>query len=268
MYMDVHWGVGASPDEVAQAHDLDLEVQEKYGVKYMRYWHNQEEQSVYCLVEAPNLASAMRVHREAHGLMPDELIEVTIEEVDRFLGARRNTHSGSDPADGGFRAIMFTDLEGSTELAQAVGDAAFHELLHEHDALIREQLALAGGDEIKHTGDGFLAAFTLASNAVECAIGIQKALATREASGAAHALRVRIGISAGEPVNDHQDIFGAAVMLAARVCTEADGFQILASRVIGDLCIGKQFEFKDMGDASLKGFSEPVRLLEVAWVAE
>ena len=200
--------------------------------------------------------------------MPDELIEVTLEEVDRFLGTRRDTSSGTDLSDGGFRAIMFTDLEGSTQLAHAVGDAAFHELLREHDALIREQLALSGGDEIKHTGDGFLAAFTLASNAVDCAIRIQKALAEREAAGASHALRFRIGVSTGEPVSDHQDIFGAAVMLAARVCTEANGCQILASRVIGDLCIGKPFEFNDMGDASLKGFNEPVRLLEVAWVAE
>ncbi len=62
--MDVHWGVGATLDEVAQAHELDLEVQSKYGVKYLRYWHNQDEHSVYCLVEAPNLSSAMQVHSE------------------------------------------------------------------------------------------------------------------------------------------------------------------------------------------------------------
>ncbi len=75
-----------------------------------------------------------------------------------------------------------------------------------------------------------------------------------------------MGVSAGEPVSDHDDIFGAAVQLAARVCATASAEQILASRVIGDLCIGKPFEFRDFGHADLKGFEQPVQLLEVAWV--
>ena len=77
LYMDIHRNVeGLSPQAVAEAHQKDLEVQDEYGVKYHRYWYNDETGEVFCLAEAPSKEAAEAVHREAHGLTADEIIEV------------------------------------------------------------------------------------------------------------------------------------------------------------------------------------------------
>jgi hypothetical protein len=77
LYMDIHHHVeGLTADAVAHAHEADLKTQEKYGVKYLRYWFDDSSGKVFCLVEAPNKEAAIAVHREAHGLVADELIEV------------------------------------------------------------------------------------------------------------------------------------------------------------------------------------------------
>jgi adenylate cyclase len=79
------------------------------------------------------------------------------------------------------------------------------------------------------------------------------------------AIGVRIGLNAGEPVAEDEDLFGTAVQLAARVCDKAEAGQILASNVVQELAAGKGFDFDDQGEASLKGFEKPVRLHEVRW---
>jgi len=77
LYMDIHRNVeGLTPEAVAEAHKKELEVQDEYGVKYHRYWYNDETGEVFCLAEAPSKEAAEPVHREAHGLVADEIIEV------------------------------------------------------------------------------------------------------------------------------------------------------------------------------------------------
>ena len=78
LFMDIHKGVdGLTAEAVIEAHKRDLETQEKHGVKYLQYWYNEEEGAVFCLFEAPNKEAGSTVHREAHGLVADEIIEVT-----------------------------------------------------------------------------------------------------------------------------------------------------------------------------------------------
>ena len=262
IYMDVHRNVKAQPEDIAIAHSMDVQVQSKYNVRYTRYWHNQESGCVYCLVEAPSIADAIRVHKEAHGLIPDQLIEVTMDQVDAFLGAQKSTPSGTDPSDGGLRVMMFTDIASSTALAGQLGDQRFHELLKTHNIVIRDALNRYAGTEAKHTGDGILASFASVSQAVECAMAIQRAFAARNLNAPAPPIHVRVGLTAGEPVADHKDLFGASVNLAARVCATAQPGQILVSNVVRELCLGKPFVFFDIGDVELKGFSPFVRLME------
>ena len=77
LYMDIHQHIeGLTEEAVEGAHQKDLEVQKKYGVKYLKYWFDEASGKVFCLVEAPNKAAAEAVHREAHGLVADELIDV------------------------------------------------------------------------------------------------------------------------------------------------------------------------------------------------
>jgi hypothetical protein len=77
IYMDIHKGVeGLTPEAVAEAHKMDLETQEKHGVKYLNYWYNEEDGTIFCLSEAPSKEAAEAVHREAHGMVADEIIKV------------------------------------------------------------------------------------------------------------------------------------------------------------------------------------------------
>ena len=268
IYMDVHRNLKAQPDEVAMAHSMDLQVQSKYNVRYTRYWHNQETSCVYCLVEAPSISDAIRVHKEAHGLAADQLIEVTMDQVEAFLGSQKPTHSGTDPKDGGFRVVMFTDIADSTTLTGQLGDQRFHEVLRTHDAVIRKALNRHSGTEIKHTGDGIFASFTSVSKGVKCAVEIQRTLGAPKLDSGIQPIMVRVGLSAGEPVSDHKDLFGTAVNLAARVCAFAQPGQILISNVIRELCLGQPFVFSEIGEAKLKGFAQPLRLHEVRWMSD
>ena len=164
--------------------------------------------------------------------------------------------SGVDPRNGPFRTLLFTDLESSTALTQSLGDAKAQEVVHGHNDAVRAALAAHDGEEVKHTGDGIMAAFGSAVAAVKAALQIQHDLAGAE-------VRVRIGLNAGEPIAEDDDYFGTAVQLAARVCDRAEPGQVLVSNVVRELCAGKGFAFTDQGEATLKGFPEPVRLFVV-----
>ena len=76
LYMDIHEIHGATPEDVAKAHAADVEVQQKYGVNYLKYWVNENEGKIFCLVDAPNAEAASCVHREAHGLVAEKIIQV------------------------------------------------------------------------------------------------------------------------------------------------------------------------------------------------
>jgi class 3 adenylate cyclase/pimeloyl-ACP methyl ester carboxylesterase len=173
--------------------------------------------------------------------------------------------ASSAPVSAGFRTIMFTDMEGSTALTQRLGDAEAQSLVRLHNAIVGEALASHGGSQVKHTGDGIMASFLTASAAVECAITIQRAFARHNESNPREQIMVRIGINAGEPVAEGDDLFGTAVQLAARVCARADAGEVLSSDVVRQLVAGKGFLFADRGEADLRGFEDPVRVYEVRW---
>ncbi len=153
-------------------------------------------------------------------------------------------------------------MEGSTALTQRQGDAGAQALLRTHNSIVRDALKAQEGAEIKHTGDGIMASFPSASKALGCATAIQTAFAQRNET-AEEAINVRIGLNAGEPVAEDDDLFGTAVQLAARVCAHAQPGTILAANVVRELSAGKGFLFSDQGDVVLRGFEDPVRLYEV-----
>jgi class 3 adenylate cyclase len=138
------------------------------------------------------------------------------------------------------------------------------ELVRTHDRIVRDSLAQTGGSEVKHTGDGIMASFPVVDPSIECAVAIQQRL-TEHSDGAEHPVKVRIGISAGEPVTEANDLFGAAVQLAARACAHADVGGILVSTTVRELCEGNQISFVERGPFELKGFEQPIPLYEVSW---
>jgi len=274
LYMDIHELGNVTVDEVAKAHVADLEAQEKYGVQYLKYWVNESCGKVFCLVDAPNPEAANRCHREAHGLVAQKIIELQPELADGFLGRDIQTNAAgavllpggaADERDPGIRTILFTDIVESTTLTQTLGDEAALALFDVHNTVVRKALTDLGGREVKHTGDGIMASFVSAAAAVKCAAQIQRDLAKHADNQRDRPLKVRIGAAAGEPIEQHHDLFGCTVQLAARLCSHASPEQILVSNVIAELCLGKGFAFEDVGDVVLKGFDQPVRAHAVAW---
>jgi class 3 adenylate cyclase len=273
LYMDIHTVGATTPEEVAQAHQADLKIQEKYGVDYLKYWFNEKRGKIFCLVNAPSSEAAAAVHLEAHGLAAERIIEVEPDLAEGFLGRAEAAPSGAvlspgsdSERDPGVRSILFTDIVGSTELTQRLGDEASMALLHVHDGVVREALLASGGREVKHTGDGIMAVFMSAAAAVRCATRIQLGLSRHNAERGEPPVDVRIGVTAGEPVEDHGDLFGASVQLAARLCAQAQPAQILVSNVVAELCVGKRLPFEDGGEVLLKGFAQPVRVHSVKWL--
>jgi class 3 adenylate cyclase/pimeloyl-ACP methyl ester carboxylesterase len=190
--------------------------------------------------------------------------EPIITAIDDFLSGYEGPRPPS-PVREGLQSVLFTDMESSTALTQRLGDARAQELLRTHNAIVRDALKACGGSEIKHTGDGIMASFPSASGALECAIAVQRAVAARVREDPEMPLRVRIGLNAGEPVAENQDLFGTAVQLAARVCAQAQPGEILIPEGVRHLVAGKGFLFSDRGDVVLRGFEDPVRLYEVRW---
>jgi class 3 adenylate cyclase len=181
------------------------------------------------------------------------LAEVSASHITSFVAG------GSDAtgaARQGFQTVLFTDLESSTALTQRLGDEGAQELLRGHNATVRGALEEHGGREVKHTGDGIMASFPSAVAAVTAALQMQRELAGGE-------VRARIGLNAGEPIAEDDDLFGLSVIKAARIGDRAEPGQVLVSDVVRQLCEGKMFEFTSVGEATLKGFDEPVALYAV-----
>ena len=273
IYMDRHESIGATAESVADAHQKDLMLQDKYGVKLMTYWFDESRGAIFCLMDAPAKEKVRQLHEEAHGSVPHKIMEVDSGAVEAFLGRIEDPQpvvSGAVPVDesyvdSAFRTIMFTDMKDSTAITTRLGDKEAIEVFRTHNALIRERLALHNGREIQHTGDGFMVSFTAASQAVDCAIAIQRGLSVHNQKRPEAGINVRIGICAGEPVEEDQRLFGSTVQLTSRICDKADPDQILVAPVIKDLCLGKPFSFKDQGEFALKGFDQPLRMYEVQW---
>lgn len=162
------------------------------------------------------------------------------------------------------RVILFSDLEKHSAMMQRLGDERGRALLREHESITREALSAYGGTEIKTMGDSFMASFGSATRALECATALQKAFADRNAT-ADEALRTRVGLSAGEPIAEDDDLFGAAVIQAARIADKANGGEILLANVVRELAAGKGFLFADRGEIELRGFEDPIRLYELKW---
>jgi class 3 adenylate cyclase len=263
-FMDRHDLDGATAADLAAAHLADVSVQERHGVDYVTYWFDYERQHAFCLARGPSREAVDAVHREAHGLLANEVISVNEDELVRFMGGFMPHQLGEAFVDSAFRAILFTDLEGSTDLTQRLGDAGAMEILRRHDRIVREALDRVGGTEVKHTGDGIMASFRSVATSIEGAVLIQRGFSAAETAGEMP-MGLRIGIAAGEPVSEGSDLFGTAVQLAARLCARADPRTILVSATVRDLAQGKTFRFEPGGTLRLKGFAEPVRTARVDW---
>jgi len=269
IYMDRHYIEGATQHAIANAHAKDLKAEAKHGVRFLTYWFDEARCTAFCLVDAPDVDSIKRTHDEAHGDVPHEIIEVDPAVVEAFLGrvndppaARENPDAERDSA---FRAIMFTDLRDSTAMTQRLGDAGALHWLHVHNALTRNALRDHDGREVKHLGDGIMASFASIERSIDCAIAIQRSFDSYNADHGDAPLHLRIGLDAGEPVEDNDDLFGTTVQMASRICAHAAPDQILVASAIAEKFAGDKSIFREVERFTPKGVDQPIAVYEVAW---
>ncbi len=161
--------------------------------------------------------------------------------------------------------ILFTDIEGSTELNERLGDQRWMELLRVHNAVVRDQIAAHGGFEVKSQGDGCMVAFGSARRALQCAIALQRAFAEHNRV-AGEPVQVRIGLHTGEAIHEAGDFYGRHVNLASRIADQAEGGEILISSLLKELTQSAgEFEFDEGRQLSLKGLSGLQQAFQVRW---
>ena len=275
LFMDVHRNLqGLTPEALRAAHFKDLEAQSRWNVQYHRYFFNEETGTVFCLAEGPSAEACQAVHRESHGLLADRLIEVEPDLIEAFFQSTRYDDVGAAVTadgrpDGALRVIMFTEIANFTDVARAHENQAAA-LLEAHDRVVREVLSARGGTEVRHTGEGIMACFVSVSAALGAASEIQQRCTDAAApdQGQGQAPVLRIGMSAGEPVEQHRELFGAVVNTARRICDAAAPGQILVSAALRELALGKGSRFQPAGERLLKDMEEPQLLFAVEWRTE
>jgi AraC-like DNA-binding protein len=238
IYMDVHIVPGVKAKDVAEAHKKDLLHQQEYGCKAMTYWVDEKRETIFCLVEAPDKEAVEEMHRKAHGLIPNKIIEVSSTVVESFLGRIYDPSDAQTSDDGlkifsdpSLRILLVTKTDDPVLLRYKLGVEKANELLNRHNNIVRKHLAQYGGSEVEHKGNGFIISFASAAKAVSCALAIQKERQDADVD----AIGFGIGINAGEPVGKTNKLFGDTIQLAGYICAIAKNFQVAIASSVKDL---------------------------------
>jgi AraC-like DNA-binding protein len=245
IYMDVHIVPGVKARDVAEAHKEDLLHQQEYGCKAMTYWVDEKRETIFCLVEAPDKEAVEEMHRKAHGLIPNKIIEVSSTLVESFLGRMYDPAEAEVSDDGlkvfsdpSFRILLVTKITDPVLLKYKFGADKVNQLMNRHNSTIRRTLLQYGGREVEHGGSGFIISFASAIKAISCALNIYQDLPGEDVN----ITGFRIGINAGEPVEKSNKLFGDTIQLATNMCTISRNFQIAISSSVKELVSKDHFE--------------------------
>lgn len=243
IYMDVHTVPGVKSKDVAEAHRLDLLHQDEYGCKCMTYWIDEERESIFCLIDAPDRQAVKEMHSKAHGLLPNKIIEVNGALVSSFLGRIYDPESAEISDDGlkvfadpSFRILIVTKTTDPNLLRYKLGIEQANGLLESHNNIVRRNILQYGGREVEHEGSGFIISFSSAQKAVACALAIQKNMQDAHED----AFSFRIALNAGEPVEKSNKLFGDTIQFAENMCSIAGNFQIAIASSVKEL-VSKDF---------------------------
>lgn len=199
----------------------------------------------------------------AQGIDPSS-VETSIDAVVSIVGMEQPDLRRAASPDGTV-AIVFSDIEGSTQMAERLGDERWIGVVRRHNDIVRSRVAAHGGTEVKALGDGFMLAFSTPSSAVACAVDIQRAFASHNAEHPDEQIRVRVGVHAGQAIKEGEDFYGKTVIVAARIAAEARGGEILVSSAAHRNAGGVTTD--EARNAELKGLSGRHDLYRVAWSA-
>jgi AraC-like DNA-binding protein len=245
IYMDIHHVPGIEAIDAAEAHRKDMLIQEEHQCKCMTYWIDVNRGVVFCLIEAPDKSTVEEMHRNSHGLVPNKIIEVKNELVESFLGRIHDPEDAVISGNGlkvfsesALRVLLVTHMTDPVLLRHELGVEKAADLLTRQYGAIRKGCTMHGGREVEHAGDGFIASFSSAANAVSCALEIQ----TKMPAGDRNVTAFKIAVNAGEPVEKSERLFGDAIQLARRLCTLASSNRLVVSSSVKELLAGDFFQ--------------------------
>ncbi len=239
LFMDFHKFDHITIEDVVKCHLADQSVQDKYGVKYLQFWVNQEAGTVFCLTEGPDKESCQAVHQEAHGNIACALVEVERGHFDMLMGeGRKENHGMVQQEDGsldlGYRFILVVSIRG---IAKIAGSKDHHTKRTPDRArkLVAQNISAFKGREVKWPADNnLIGVFNDSSAAVRCALQIQHTLILPKDSEPD--ITFKIGIGAGQPVTKDGEFFTNAIRLATELNNIAQENQILISSLVKKLC--------------------------------
>ena len=245
IYMDAHMVPGVKARDVAEAHQHDLNLQEDFGCKCMTYWVDEERETIFCLMDAPDKDTVRNLHNKAHGLVPNKIIEVSSSIVQSFLGRIYDPESALVEngmrifADPSFRVLLFTKTEDIILLKNKLDAEAADELIARHNEIIRKNIQLHDGSEVENEKEGFVISFKCAADAMSCAVAIQKDITNKDKAE----LGLRMAINCGEPVQNSQQLFGDALQSASQLLQIAKPGEVIITASVKDLVV-KDFNHK------------------------
>jgi AraC-like DNA-binding protein len=232
LYMDRHDGLNATAKSLAEAHQLDLKVQNKFRCKAHTYWYDEDKQIAFCLIEAPDTKAVENMHRNSHGLVGNQIIEVQSNIVEYFLGRISDpatvNHTEQFINETAFRAILYIDCKHiiTKSKSSKYSEQGLSKILND---VIRPALNEFNGIEIKINNEGMMASFTSVTKSLQCAMKIQKRISEMNKKSKSCEIVASIGLSTGYPVTNGDDFFGETVLLAKRLSEIANGHNIVLS---------------------------------------
>lgn len=259
IYMDVHIVPGVKAKDVAEAHRKDMLCQGEYGCNCMTYWIDEDRETIFCLIEAPNKDAVKEMHNKAHGLIPHKVIEVSSSVVESFLGRIYDPDEVKPAANGlkvfvdpSFRVLLLTKTIDPILLQHRIGTDKANELIKIHNEIIRKNIAEYEGSEVEHGGNGFLISFLSAAKAVACALAIQKDIPATEAN----TLELKMAINGGEPIEKSSKLYGDAIQFANYLASITNHPRIAIASKIRDLVSKDHLQIKGDRFLSLTGPEE------------
>lgn len=235
IYMDRHdLSETVTAENVAQIHQEDLKIQDQFGCKGLTYWFDGKRKTAFCLIEAPNARAIQRMHKQAHGEVPNRIIEVSAGIVESFLGRIEDPEKSqnnelniiNDPA---FRTIMAIAIKRSTLLQN--GSYQLKTLLPNFNNAVLKLFKDHDGTVVKQTKNNYLVSFKSVSNAAGAACEIQLLFKDFKEEIKEDKFDLKIGLKAGVPVTDKKSFFEDTIKLAERMCEFIKGEIIVSSEV-------------------------------------
>lgn len=237
IFMDRHEIPGVNAKDVASAHQEDLKIQKEFNCKALTYWFDEEKGLAFCLIEAPDKESVQKLHDEAHGLIPNQIIEVEPSIVASFLGRIEDPswQDGSglinEPA---FRTIMVVNINPVFQYGNDESISHFSSFLSGFMQYIKDELNKHHGLEVETADSYFMASFDAAGKAVGCASGIRDYIKNYNQSHTSLQIELQTGLSSGIPVSGDEEFFGATVKVAKQMSMIARPGQLLLSPMVHD----------------------------------